>query len=174
MRAAVETALFADDGRVPNSRLPVLIYRGAAAVDGADTAVDMERLFARNAWANGWRDGIFPFHHYHSTAHEVLGIARGEAQVRLGGEAGQDVHLRAGDIVVLPAGTGHKRLSASSDLLVIGAYPDGRDYDLVRADATDATEHARAVARIAVVPLPSSDPVAGVDGPLRRLWTAAG
>src|SRR5262245_12284974 len=120
----IETAHFADDGRVPNNRLPVIVYRGAIAPDADDPARSFEATFAQHRWSNSWRNGIYGYHHYHSTAHEVLGIARGHARVRLGGESGRDFDLAAGDVVVLPAGTGHKRLSASRDLEVVGAYPE--------------------------------------------------
>jgi uncharacterized protein YjlB len=166
----LETIAFRDDGRVPNSSLPVLLYRAAVAPSLHDPAEAFETTFARNGWSNSWRDGIYPFHHYHSTSHEVLGIARGAGKVRLGGEQGCDFDLAAGDVVVLPAGTGHKRLQASSDFLVVGAYPEGRDWDLIRADASDEATHAAAVARIGKVPLPAMDPVGGKDGALPRLW----
>lgn len=167
---SVETAVFEDDGLVPNSRLPVIVYRGAVEPDGDDAAACFERIFGANGWSNSWRDGIFGYHHYHSIAHEVLGMAAGSVTVRLGGESGRDFDLRAGDVVVLPAGTGHKRLAASPDLLVVGAYPGGRDYDIIRAEASDRAEHDAAVQRIASVPLPGQDPVAGQDGSLMRLW----
>ena len=116
---------FADDGDIPNNRLPLILYAGAVDVVAGDPARAFEDLFQANRWGNGWRNGIFPFHHYHSTAHEVLGIAAGEAEVRFGGESGATVHAKAGDAVLIPAGVGHKRLSGSPDLLVIGAYPLG-------------------------------------------------
>jgi uncharacterized protein YjlB len=170
MSGETEAAVFADDGKVPNTSLPAIVYRAAVAPASSDSASTFEHLFARHDWTNAWRDGIYPFHHYHSTSHEVLGIAVGCVRVRLGGEAGRDFDLRAGDVVVLPAGTGHKRLSATSDLVVVGGYPGGRDWDLIRAEQTDAAEHDRAVARIRTVPLPRFDPVHGEAGPLRRLW----
>src|SRR5579885_1918026 len=113
----IETARFEDDGKVPNSSLPVILYRGAIAPDSRDPAAAFERRFAANDWSNSWRDGIYPFHHFHSTSHEVLGIAQGRGRLRLGGEGGRDFELAEGDVVVLPAGTGHKRLSATSDFL---------------------------------------------------------
>ena len=96
-----------------------------------------------NGWGGSWRNGIFPFHHYHSTSHEVLGIARGSARVRFGGEKGQTVEVAAGDVVVIPAGVGHKNEGSSPDLLVIGAYPEGRDYDLCRGEPGRAAARAR-------------------------------
>src|SRR5689334_8086796 len=102
-----ETHRFADDGIVPNSRLPLVVYRGALPESG-DRAAACEAMFAKNGWPDSWRNGIHPFHHYHSTAHEALGIARGHARVRLGGENGQTIELRAGDVVVIPAGVAHK------------------------------------------------------------------
>lgn len=96
-----ESYHFADDGRFPNSPLPLLVYRGALA---ADPAV-MEQMSAANQWSNAWRDGIFTFHHFHSIAHEVLGIAVGEVQVVFGGPSGRLVTVRAGDVVMIPAGS---------------------------------------------------------------------
>jgi uncharacterized protein YjlB len=166
--------MFTDDGAVPNNpALPALIYKGALDPRAQrDMAAALERLFAQNGWAHGqWRNGIYPFAHYHSMIHEALGIARGAAQVRLGGGQGEVVEFAAGDVAVLPAGTGHQRLSASGDLLVIGAYPPQGTYDLCRAD--DPSDRAKALLTIPKVPLPESDPVAGRDGPLPRLWRRA-
>src|SRR6266404_5451587 len=151
----VETYRFGDDGVVPNNPLPLVVYRGVLA-EGGDRASACEAMFARNGWPGAWRNGIYGHHHYHSTAHEVLGIAAGNARVRLGGEGGQTVELRAGDVVVIPAGVAHKRESASADLFVIGAYPRGQRPDLCRAEADT---HDRSLARIARVPFPAADPV---------------
>ena len=166
------TFMFTDDGAVPNNAaLPALIYKGAVAL-GGDPASELERLFAHNGWGHGqWRDGIYPFTHYHSMIHETLGIARGHAQVRLGGDQGAVVELSAGDVAVLPAGTGHQRLSSNGDLLVIGAYPPQGTYNLCRAD--NRSDREKALTTIPKVPLPASDPVQGGNGPLVRLWRRA-
>lgn len=161
--SAPETHRFADDGRFPNSALPLLVYRGALPPDPAA----MERAFAANRWSNSWRDGIFDYHHFHSIAHEVLGIAAGEVRVAFGGPLGEEVAVRAGDVVVVPAGIAHRKLGGSADLLVVGAYPGGSDYDIRRGDPA---EHAAAVRAVAAVPLPGSDPVSGRGGHLFRLW----
>ena len=159
-----ETRVFEDDGAIPNSRLPVLAYHDVAE---AREAADCEALFARNGWLGAWRDGIFSFHHFHSTAHEVLGIVAGSASVVLGGPSvGRRFEVGAGDVLVLPAGTGHFN-AGSSDLLVVGSYPDAMDWDLRRGDPA---EHDEVLANIRAVPLPSADPVRGEDGPLRTLW----
>lgn len=162
----IETLELADDGVVPNNTLPLVVYRGALG-EGNDRAKECVALFHKNGWPNPWRNGIYGHHHYHSTAHEVLGIAAGSARVRLGGENGESVELHAGDVVVIPAGVAHKRESASGDLLVIGAYPQGQSPDICRAEAT---EHDRAAANVAAVSLPASDPVTGAAGPLLDCW----
>ena len=155
---------FADDGAVPNSRLPLLVYRNAVPADPAA----IERIFAANRWPPAWRDGVHPFHHFHSNAHEVLGVARGEATVLFGGPSGQTLSVKAGDVVVVPAGVGHCNQGQSSDLLIVGGYPDnaGRP-DLRRGKPA---EHAEVVRNVAAVATPGADPVAGADGPLQRLW----
>ena len=162
----VETYHFADDGVVPNNRLPLVLYRGALSGEG-DRAAACERMFAAHGWPDAWRNGIYGHHHYHSTAHEVLGIARGHARVRLGGEAGQSVDLREGDVVVIPAGVAHKREDASPDLLVIGAYPAGQRPDVCQAEPG---HHDGAAINIAAVPLPAADPVTGGAEPLLVSW----
>ncbi len=122
---AVQAHRFAGDGEIPNNALPLLVYPAAVDVSGADPAAAFERLFARHGWRGAWRNGIFAYPHYHSTAHEVLGIARGEASVRFGGAGGAVLTVGPGDVVVIPAGVGHQNLGASADLLVVGAYPGG-------------------------------------------------
>jgi uncharacterized protein YjlB len=159
-----ERYTFEDDGGIPNSSLPVLIYRG---VEAASEAAACEKLFAANDWIPDWRDGIFSFHHFHSIAHEVLGIVAGRATVMLGGPSGREFEAARGDVLVLPAGTGHCNRGSSPDLLVVGAYPDGMPWDLRRGDPA---EHDEAIANIRVVPLPRADPVEGQDGPLGELW----
>jgi uncharacterized protein YjlB len=151
---------------MPNNSLPVLIYRSAMPVQG-DLATDMERLFTANQWPPQWRNGIYSFHHYHSTAHEVLGIAAGHASIILGGEGSPALTIQAGDVLVLPAGTGHCRLSASDDLLVIGAYPEGEHWDICRTAPTP-----EALERMKQVRFPASDPLTGANGALPKLWAA--
>jgi uncharacterized protein YjlB len=165
------TFLFADDGAVPNNpALPVLVYKAALDVsDHKDPAAAIEKLFKNNGWGRDlWRDGIYPFVHYHAMIHEALGIARGSARVQLGGHGGETFDLKPGDIVVLPAGTGHQRLLGSDDFLVVGGYPPDGIYNLCRGD--NPAERDKALVSIPKVPVAESDPVHGQDGPLRKLW----
>jgi uncharacterized protein YjlB len=162
--------MFKDDGRIPNNpKLPFIHYRSPVNLSqAADPAAVFEELFERNGWRGSWRNGIYAYVHYHSGTHEVLGVARGHARVCFGGNEGRVFELNAGDVAILPAGTGHQCLSASKDLLVVGAYPEGGEYDECRGSAA---EHARAVKSVGKVRPPAKDPVYGADGPLRELWT---
>lgn len=163
--------MFASDGAIPNnSHLPFLLYPKGIDLRGrVDPAETIEAVFQGNGWSdNMWRNGIYPFPHYHSMIHEVMGIARGRVRVRFGGRKGREIELGGGDIIVLPAGTGHQRIWASPDLLVIGAYPPNGRYNVCRGSRA---EYARAIKSIPLVPHPETDPVYGPEGPLLALWT---
>lgn len=167
----VQSYRFEDDGAIPNNpHLPLLVYPGVLSLPDHDPAVVCEKVFAANQWGNSWRNGIFSYHHYHSDAHEALAIARGQATVRFGGEQGETLTVRAGDVVVIPAGVGHKNLGASSDLLVVGAYPPGQRPDLHRGYGN---ERPQVLQNIRQVSLPPADPVYGTDGPLVTHWAAS-
>lgn len=169
--ARVVAHLLAASGAVPNHpRWPLLVYPQAVPIHGPDPAAAFEALFARNRWPAAWRNGVYPFHHYHSDGHEALGVYSGEVTVLFGGEGGVALTARPGDVIVLPAGTGHKKIASRGSLGVVGAYPDGRHPDLCVAKIAAAK---RAIEAIDRVPLPAADPVFGPGGPLFDYWPAA-
>ena len=161
-----EVLVSRDTGIFPNSRFPALVYRGVVPV-GGDLASAFEQLFERHGWTGSWRNGLYRVHHYHSTAHEVLGVYRGRVSVRLGGPEGALIQLSAGDVAVVPAGVSHKNEAQSNDFAVVGAYPSGTSPDLQYGKTG---ERPGTDASIAKVPKPKQDPVSGPDGALARLW----
>jgi uncharacterized protein YjlB len=154
-------------GNIPNSHLPLLVYEHAVRLESDDPATIFEELFEENGWGDTWRNGIYNYHHYHSTAHEVLGVYCGSASVQLGGEGGIIKRVNAGDVIIIPAGVGHKNLGASQDFGVVGAYPDGQKWDMLTGKPD---ERPKAEANIKRVPLPKLDPVQGKNGPLLKYW----
>ncbi len=161
------TFVFEDDGLVPNSPLPFLVYKGAVAIDNAHPEKTVEGLFGANGWGDMWRNGIYDYLHYHATVHEALGVVRGHARVRFGGDKGKEFEIETGDVAILPAGTGHQCLSASRDFSVVGAYPPGAKMQITRPTPEN---HAKALKTIPEVELPKTDPVMGAEGPLVRIW----
>ncbi len=166
MQPEVVCYYFEDDGRFPNNAdLPVIVYK--AFPPGQRDVATIEKLFKRNHWENAWRNGVYSYHHYHSTAHEVLAIYAGSISLQLGGQEGHVVALQKGDVVVIPAGVAHKNVACSTDFKCLGAYPKGQDYDMnygLREERPAADEN------IAKVPLPAADPLCGNDGPLVSYW----
>ena len=187
---SVEHFLLPETGTSPNNAsLPLLVYRAAVPVGDNDPEGDLERAFGANDWGNGFRGDTFPFHHYHSIAHEVVGCARGEARVQFGGPSGPVVEVRAGDAVLIPAGVVHCRVDDAPGYVSVGAYPPGQQPDLCvlsesdarvagqRSDAEGLTlkvigknDLPAAKASIASTPLPATDPIGGRDGAVRALW----
>jgi uncharacterized protein YjlB len=159
---------FKDDGLIPNHpKWPLVVYRGALRLGkNFDPAAVFEELFESHGWGDSWRNGIYDYVHYHSRIHEVLGIARGSGKVQFGGPRGRVLVVKAGDVAILPAGTGHQCLSASEDFLVVGAYPASGTYD----ECTTYKERAQALKNIPKVRRPRQDPIYGNNGPLLRAW----
>jgi len=162
-----ETHTLLGDDRFPNNEdLPLLVY--PPEMTGASSPEDFESMFEEHGWTGSWRNGVYPYHHYHSVAHEVLGCYAGSAVVRLGGEDGITVEFVTGAVVVIPAGVAHKRLSSSDDFAVVGAYPNGQRPDMCYGESEERPD---ADERIAEVEIPEQDPVLGRSGPLVSIWS---
>ncbi|MGM4986620.1 cupin [Rhizobium sp. 11_C7_N12_5] len=160
----IEEIIFPPSGWVPNNqRFPVLIYRDAFPTGGS--SADFETLFAMNGWTGIWRDGVFDYQHYHSGAHEVLGVGCGSPTLLIGGPEGQPIEVSMGDCLILPAGTGHQNLGCSSDFEVIGAYPEGQHADIQTDAATTDI-----LAMISSLPAPVTDPIQGSSAGLVERW----
>lgn len=165
-RVKPETLLLQPNDWIPNNQhLPVLLYRQVIPATGNDPCANFEKVFSKNGWPPAWRYTIFPFHHYHTDGHEVLGFATGTAKLMLGGPNGHVIEVHPGDVALLPAGTGHRQIEASSDFMVVGAYPPNETGDVNRSAPTPAM-----LQKIADLPFPDSDPTSGQGGPTTQLW----
>lgn len=162
-----QTYYFEDDGEIPNnSSLPLLLYRNALSKELLRPEKCM-RLLNSNNWSNAWVNGIYSYHHYHSTTHEVLVVTSGSAVVMMGGKQGKELATTAGDVIVIPAGVGHCRVSSSTDFQVVGAYPGGKSYDLCTGKPS---ERPGVLKNITKVEIPALDPVTGKQKPLHEYW----
>jgi uncharacterized protein YjlB len=167
MEFEVETHVLVAEGVIPNNALPLVLYRHALPPD-LQTPGGCQALFARNNWRGNWVDGVFEYWHFHLTGHEALGCVAGDAEIGFGGDQGVRVAFRAGDVVVIPAGVGHRRLSERGNgFTVVGGYPPGQDGTITRPGDIDLDEARR---RIAALALPRSDPLIGPEGPLLSAW----
>ena len=161
--------ILTDDGTFPNNaKLPLVVYKGAFLLRPDENEAIIEKHFADNNWTNSWTGGVYDYHHYHSLTHEVMGVYCGTADLQLGGPEGVCVELTRGDVIIIPAGVAHKKLQCSHDFSVVGAYPDGREYDM---NLGKDGERPKADENIAEVPLPSTDPVYGTEGPVAKNWS---
>ncbi len=161
---------FKDDGDTPNNpNYPLIVYRSPVALDPRyDPAAIFEVLFGKNKWGDGWRATMYGYNHFHTQTHECLGIARGKLTAQFGGTLGRKIKLRAGDVVIIPAGVGHRHIKESKDLLIVGAYPaNAGKYDEPKPEDI---EHVEAQKNISRVKKPATDPVYGQGGPLLSVW----
>jgi len=166
------TRLLKDNRSFPNNgKLPLLVHQGILVLPQRNPAAAVENLFESNGWEGCWRNGIYGFHHYHSTAHEVLGVYSGSAEVQLGGDSGICLTVCPGDVIIIPAGVAHKNLSAGPNFRIVGAYPRNQRPDMCYGKAG---ERPRADKNIARVALPKMDPVFGAEGPLAKHWGISG
>lgn len=160
---------FQDTGTFPNSYLPAVLYQQAIQLPILFKALSIKRCFAKNNWTNLWDGGVFTYHHYHSTSHEVLGFYKGSTTLQLGGESGQAISIQAGDVLVIPAGVAHKNLGGEHQIGCIGAYPDGRDFDI---NTGKSGERPQTDLHIASLPIPNQDPIFGQDQGIPTIWTS--
>jgi uncharacterized protein YjlB len=157
-----------DDGLFPNNpKLPLLVYKRSVHLHPGDNAEAIIDLFKKNNWSNTWIDSIYNYDHYHSTAHEVLAVYCGTANLHLGGPEGVTLELTRGDVLIIPAGVAHKCMNSSDDFQCVGAYPEGREYDM---NYGKPEERDRAIENIKNVPFPQTDPVFGSEGGLLEFW----
>ncbi len=162
----IETHLLQAGEGMPGGRFPLVVYRQVLSGE-ALSPEGCEALFRRNGWQGTWVNGVFPYWHYHLRSHEVLGCVAGSARIGFGGDQGVVADVHAGDVVVIPAGVGHKRLSQQPGFQVVGGYPPGQDGTVTNPGDVDPETAERAVA---AVPSPATDPV-GVPGDgLPGLW----
>jgi uncharacterized protein YjlB len=167
MESEIQTFTLAPGPEIPNNLLPLLIYPRALP-PAMQSPAGCQSLFARNDWGGNWVDGIFDYWHFHVTGHEVLGCVAGEAEVGFGGDTGIQVTFKAGQVVVIPAGVGHKRLSEKrGGFTIVGGYPPGQNGTVSRPGDFPPAQAERLIAALA---LPKGDPVFGLDGPLMAAW----
>jgi uncharacterized protein YjlB len=157
-----------DDGTFPNNALlPLLVYQQAHRAGEKNAGDLIKELLETNSWTYSWEDGIYDYHHYHSTAHEVLVVTRGSARVQFGGPDGVTLPVETGDVIIIPAGVAHKSLDSTDDFTCIGAYPAGQEYDM---NYGREGERPKADENINALPMPENDPIYGGDGPLVKNW----
>lgn len=166
MQIDLETYELRPEDGIPNSRLPLIVYRNALS-GGTRSADGCASLFQQNGWQGTWVNGVFPYWHYHPLAHEVLGCVAAGARIGFGGDGGMETDFTAGDVVLIPAGVGHKRLSQKPGFLVVGGYPPGQNSAISQAGDLDIQI---AMEKVGAVPVPQSDPVTGKSGALHRFW----
>lgn len=163
-----EALFLKDDGIFPNNdRLPVLVYTRGLSLPPFDVSLAVAALFNQHRWSGCWVSRVYAYAHFHSTAHEALGVVAGDATLRLGGDQGRCIGVRPGDLLILPAGVAHECLSASDDFSVVGAYPTGQRPDLCTGAEGERPGVDRNIAR---VPLPTQDPLYGDAGAIQQYW----
>lgn len=160
-----EKYLLKENNGIPNNKkLPLLKYK---QVFETNTQEQFEKSFSRNGWGGQWVNGIYTYHHYHSTAHEVLGVIEGQAKIIFGGPDGKLITISTGDMVIIPAGTGHCRINATDNLKVMGAYPHGQENYDICTTKDDVEEKKNNIDK---VPLPDKDPIQDSGGILKEVW----
>jgi uncharacterized protein YjlB len=166
MKSKIREYLLNDNGVFPNSKLPVLHYLKVLQLPSLFPARHIKKLFQKNGWTNNWRNGIYTYNHYHSVTHEAMGVIKGQTTLLIGGDNGKEITIEKGDVIIIPAGVAHKNLGKEKDVICIGGYPGGRDFDM---NYGKAGERPQTDCNIALLPVPETDPVYGSEG-LVKIW----
>jgi uncharacterized protein YjlB len=151
---------------IPNSVLPLVLWKDRLPSDTRD-GLSAGALYRRNGWGGTWVYTVYPFWHFHTRGHEVLGCVAGRGRIGFGGDGGIVVHVEPGDVAVVPAGVGHRRLEATGDFLIAGGYPPRQEGNIVRPGELD---DARISAEIREVGMPETDPVTGLSDGVVAIW----
>lgn len=162
-----EIILLVDNGIFPNNQLPVLHYKNAFKLPLLFPAAAIKKAFKENGWTNNWKAGIYTFDHYHSLTHEVIGVYRGKTKLQLGGDDGLTIEVRKGDVIVIPAGVAHKNLGKETQVMCVGGYPEGKEYDM---NFGKPGERPQTDQNIAALKIPETDPVYGGRHGVPVIW----
>ncbi len=156
------------NGAFPNNEnLDLCIFRQVLSPDTEKLADAFEKRFTENYWPPVWRNGLYDFHHFHSTAHEVLGVYAGWSEACFGGPGGVVRKVSAGDVLVIPAGVSHKNVGQSQNFRAVGAYPEGQRWNMKYGNSDERPQVEKDISRVS---LPVRDPVYGATGPLMTIW----
>ncbi|KAH6972347.1 hypothetical protein BKA56DRAFT_635379 [Ilyonectria sp. MPI-CAGE-AT-0026] len=158
---------------VPNSRLPVLIYRNVLPQPHQEETA--KQFLENNQWLRGGTFGAFSRHHFHPNTHECYAVFQGSSTLLIGvgptedEKGGQKVFMEAGDVIILPAGVSHCTKDIHEDYKYLGVYPKGsqkwkNEWCKDGGRCSSLREEAESV------PTPEWDPVHGLKGPLSELW----
>jgi uncharacterized protein YjlB len=159
---------FEPDGGIPNSPLPLALWKARLPQAGRDGQA-ARALFEQNGWTGTWVYTVYPFWHFHTLGHEVLACVGGAARIGFGGDGGIVADVAVGDVCVIPAGVGHRRFSGSDDFQMAGGYPPGQQGNIVRPGEIGVDEARRLIAKL---PLTDTDPISGKADGVVALWSA--
>lgn len=162
------TQVFKPSAGIPNSRLPLVIWKGTLPVSARQGEAACA-LYRQNGWGGTWVYTVYPFWHFHTKGHEVLSCVAGSAKIGFGGDDGIVADVSVGDVAVVPAGVGHKKLSASPGFQMAGGYPPKQEGNIVRPGEFSDKELAEAIGKVA---LPETDPITGKADGVVAIWRA--
>ncbi|RDW83505.1 putative cupin protein [Coleophoma crateriformis] len=170
----------------PNSKLPIIVYRGALQDTSAESILS---TIEPNAWLKGGQWKTYKIPHFHSNTHECYGIIKGSSTYLLGKspidpdtyENGEPIgfvlHVKVGDVFVLPAGITHRSLDSEGDYEFIGLYPgaatpegNGEPRFDMHWGKESVGETKRLAQQVEAVSIPDRDPLYGLGGPLPQIW----
>ncbi|CAK7563979.1 MAG: hypothetical protein SEPTF4163_001862 [Sporothrix epigloea] len=168
-----ETYYLKRNQHAPNNAFPVLVYRQCLPLPVSEEKTTA--FLEAHAWEKKGTWGHIGVRHFHPNVHECYGVIAGESTMLVGcgsddpDDSGQEIELSVGDVIVLPAGTGHCNLQSTKNYLYVGVYPSGGP--MYKAELGKEGADVAALRReVDSVAMPLEDPVSGKDGALLKLW----